>query len=103
MKYLAIVIAALALTACATPQVTQVNQINDVNLTCSQIKTEIAEAKKLEDEARKERKVTGKNVAAAVFFWPALVVTHMNADEAITAAKDRQEMLTKLYQQKGCR
>ena len=51
-------------------------KITDNELTCSQIKSEIAEAEEFEKKARAERKITGKNVAAAVFFWPALIGTY---------------------------
>ncbi|SIR86055.1 hypothetical protein SAMN02745664_10471 [Moraxella cuniculi DSM 21768] len=60
-------------------------------------------AKEFEQKARAERKVTGKNIAAALFFWPALIGTYSNTEEAINAAKERQVNLTNLYEQKGCR
>lgn len=93
---------ALLLQACATPHVVQTKKITDNELTCSQIKSEIAEAEGFEKKARAERKITGKNVAAAVFFWPALIGTYSNTEEAITAAKERQALLTDLYSKKNC-
>ena len=77
-------------------------KITDNELTCSQIKSEIAEAEEFEKKARAERKITGKNVAAAVFFWPAPIGTYSNTEEAITAAKERQALLTDLYSKKNC-
>lgn len=94
---------ALLLQACATPTVVQTSQANDHNLSCSQLQSAIAEAKNFEQKARAERTVTGKNVAAAVLFWPALLGTYANTEEAINAAKDRQELLIKIYQNKNCR
>ena len=91
---------ALLLQACATPHVVQTKKITDNELTCSQIKSEKAE--EFEKKARAERKITGKNVAAAVFFWPALIGTYSNTEEAITAAKERQALLTDLYSKKNC-
>lgn len=94
--------AALLLQACATPHVVQTKQVNDYQLSCSQLKAQIAEAEEFEQKARAERKVTGKNVAAAVFFWPALIGTYANTEEAINAAKERQTILTEIYQKKNC-
>ena len=90
------------LTACATPEVISVRQVGDRDLTCAELEQGIAEADRFEAEARGERKVTGKNVAAAVFFWPALVGTAMNTDEAIDAARQRREHLLRIYEDKGC-
>lgn len=94
--------AALLLQACATPHVVQTKKITDNQLSCEQLKAEIAEAEEFEKKARAERKVTGKNVAAAVFFWPALLGTYSNTEEAIDAAKERQSILTDIYQKKNC-
>lgn len=68
-----------------------------------QLKAEIEESKNFEKKARDERKVNSKNVAAAVLFWPALVATYSNTEEAINAAKERQANLVDIYQKKGCR
>ncbi len=46
--------------------------------------------------------MTGTNVAAAILFVPGLAGTYMNTDEAIDAARDRQERLTDIHQKKGC-
>lgn len=103
LKITAICVAALTLSACATPYVVDTKKTSDVNLSCSQIESEISSAKEFEQKARAERKVTGKNIAAALFFWPALIGTYSNTEEAINAAKERQVNLTNLYEQKGCR
>ena len=50
----------------------------------------------------KEKGVTGTNVAAAIFFWPAMFVTYGNANDAIDAAKDRKDYLIRLADKKGC-
>ena len=42
---------------------------------------------------RREDGITGKNVAAAVLFWPALARTCMNTDEAINAARRQGQMM----------
>ncbi|MFA9486438.1 hypothetical protein LU276_09075 [Moraxella haemolytica] len=102
VKFAAVIAAAAVLSACATPHVVQTTKINDHQLSCAQLKSEIAEAKKFEQDARAERKVTGKNVAAALFFIPALFATYANTEEAIDAAKERQAKLTDIYNKKQC-
>ena len=104
MKKALVVVGVLAilLQGCATPHVVQTKKVSDVNLSCQQILNEITEADDFEQKARAERKVTGKNVAAAVLFWPALIGTYSNTEEAIDAAKERRTNLTNLYGQKKC-
>lgn len=105
MKKLALVVGmfALLLQGCATPHVVQPKKVSDVNLSCTQILAEIEEADRFEAEARAERGVTGKNVAVALLFWPALIGTYSNTEEAINAAKERRVNLTNLYEQKNCK
>ena len=95
--------AALAmLSGCATPEVVQAKQARDSDLTCPQLKSAYAEAMDFENKARKERGVTGTNVAAAIFFWPAMIGTYRNTEEAIEAARDRQKHLEKVAAGKNC-
>jgi len=103
MQKLAVVILVVMLGACATPHVVETRKVGDANLTCVQISKEILEAERFEKEARKERTVTGTNVAAAILFWPALIGTYSNTEEAINAAKERKENLLKLADSKGCK
>lgn len=93
---------ALALTGCATPKVVDVRQPGDDRLTCSQIKDQFLAATKYEKDARAERGVTGTNAAAALFFLPGLLATYMNTEDAIKAARDRQDLLARLSTAKGC-
>ncbi len=90
-------------TACATPTVVQPKQATDASLSCEQIKNEIAEADRFEQAARKDRTVTGTNVAAAIFFWPALIGTYSNTEEAINAARQRRENMVALNATKQCK
>ena len=92
-----------ALGGCASPPVVAVKKAGDSSLSCEQLKVAIDEANELEQNARKERKVTGTNVAAAVLFWPALIATYSNTEDAITAAKERQTFLTKISDEKKCK
>ena len=93
---------ALAVSACATPQVVQVQQPGDRSMSCEQLRAGIEEANRFETEARSERGVTGTNVAAAILFWPALAGTYMNTEEAMDAAKARRDHLSALSREKNC-
>ena len=104
---LALWCAALSISAlgvgCATPTVVQSKQTGDSSMSCDQLKAAHADAQDFESKARKERGVTGTNVAAAIFFWPAMIGTYKNTEEAIEAAKDRQKHLEKLAGDKQCK
>ncbi len=103
MKHLIAVGFLAALTGgCATPTVVDTRQIGDDRLSCRQLKIEIEEANRFENDAQKDRSVTGKNVAAVVLFWPALLATYANTEEAIKAARDRRQHLMKIADQKRC-
>lgn len=93
---------AMSLAGCASPVVVESKKVSDNNLTCGEIVAQIEEAESFEKKARDDRKVTGTNVAAAVLFWPALLGTYSNTEEAINAAKERKQHLTKLYEKKKC-
>ena len=101
-----LIIAALTtgflVSACATPTIVQEQQLGDDKLSCYQLQSEITEARRFEQAARDERGVTGTNVAAVLFFWPALLVTYSNASDAIEAAQNRQRNLQQIYSNKNC-
>ncbi len=103
MKKLAMFFVTIAfLSGCASPHVVDERKMSDKDLSCDSLVQEIAEAKRFEKEARDEKGVTGTNVVAAVFFWPAIVGTYSNANDAIEAAKERQHHLEALYKEKEC-
>ena len=102
MLGIAILVTASFAAGCATPTVVQEREITDNNLDCAQLLMEIAEAEHFEKEARQERGITGTNVAAAVFFWPALAATYVNTDNAIDAAEDRRSYLMERYIELKC-
>ena len=91
------------LASCASPEVVSERKTGDTQLTCSQLDQQIHEAEDFKEKARSEKGVTGTNVAAGLLFWPALLVTYSNSEEAIEAADDRQEYLYELADQKNCR
>lgn len=90
------------LAGCATPTVVQTRKASDGDLSCAQLKDQITEAEDFEAKARKERGMTGTNVAAAVLFWPALLGTYKNTEDAIEAAKERQKNLFAIAKGKSC-
>ena len=106
MKLLKTVLAATVTAAflggCASPTVVESKQSNDRMMSCDALKTAYGEAKDFESKARKERGVTGTNVAAAIFFWPAMLGTYKNTEDAIEAAKERQKHLETVAAEKKC-
>lgn len=87
---------------CASPTVVQTRKASDTDLSCEQLKEQTTEAEEFEAKARKERGVTGTNVAAAILFWPALLGTYKNTEDAIDAAKERQRNLYAIAKGKSC-
>ena len=102
LKFAAAAIASGFLCGCATPTVVESKQANDRTMSCDALKNSYTEAKDFESKARKERGVTGTNVAAAILFWPAMIGTYKNTEDAIEAAKDRQKHLETIAAEKKC-
>ena len=94
--------AGVALAGCATPHVVEEKQVGDDSLTCAQIEAQIADAERFKKKARDEKGVTGTNAAALLLFWPALIATYSNVEEAVDAANERKLHLQKIYSTKGC-
>lgn len=63
---------------------------------------EIKEMEKARKDLSAEKGVTGTNVAAAVFFWPALIETHSNVNDAVRALDHRKSHLVDIYNRKNC-
>ncbi len=102
IKATVVVAAIAALAGCATPTVTQVVKPGDTGLSCAQIQNEYSDVQRLKKEADAEKSVTGGNVVRAIFFWPAIIGTAMNANEAIAAADNRTVHLSNLMIQQKC-
>ena len=90
------------LCACATPTVVQSVKPGDYGLTCAQLQNEYADAERFRAEADAEKSVTGGNVVRALLFWPAILGTASNANEAIAAADSRKVNLANIMNQKNC-
>ena len=99
-KFLPIISIAL-LSACASPTVVQSTKPGDTGLSCAQLQNEYADADKFKREAEGEKGVTGGNVAR-LLFWPSIIGTYMNANEAIAAAENRKVHLSNVMMNKNC-
>jgi opacity protein-like surface antigen len=100
-KLLAAGVAFVVMSGCASPTVVQSVKPGDQGLSCAQLQNEFSDANRFKKEADSEKGVTGGNVAR-LLFWPAIVGTHMNANEAIAAAENRKVHLHNLMSQKNC-
>ena len=87
--------------SCAKPLVVDTIQPGDDVLNCKELKQEIAEAKKIKQEAELS-KSSGGNFARAILFWPAWAQSLNNADDAILAANNRSFHLIKVMREKNC-
>jgi hypothetical protein len=101
MKKIAVISLVALLSACASPTVVQSTKPGDTGLTCAQLQNEYADADKLKREAESEKGVTGGNVAR-LLFWPSIIGTYMNANEAIAAAENRKVHLVNVMMNKKC-
>jgi len=91
----------LVLVGCASPTVVQSVKPGDTGLSCAQLQNEYSDADRFKKEAEGEKGVTGGNTAR-LLFWPAIIGTYMNANEAIAAADNRKVHLANLMNQKNC-
>lgn len=96
------IIAAISLAGCATSEKIQVVQPGDSNLSCSEIKNEIAKLDKAQSDIDSKKGMTGTNVAAALFWLPGLAYTYYDAGEAQRLISDRKSALTTIFNNKKC-
>jgi hypothetical protein len=98
MKKLLPMLVTVVLAGCASPTVVQSVKPGDA---CPQLQNEYSDTDRFKKEAESEKGVTGGNVAR-LLFWPSIVGTYMNANEAIAAADNRKVHLANLMTQKSC-
>ncbi len=101
-KYLSIIIIIIITSGCATPTVVETVKPGDSGLTCAQMQNEYSDMERFKAAADKEKGMTGGNVARAILFWPAILGTFSNANEAIAAAETRKVHLVNLMNQNSC-
>ena len=89
------------LFGCASPTVVQSVKPGDAGLSCPQLMNEMTDAERFKKEAQGEKGVTGGNTAR-LLFWPSIIGTYMNANEAIAAADNRMVNLNNLISKSNC-
>ncbi len=99
-KSIAVVLALLLVTACATSPKTQVVQMGDNELSRNQILAEMQKLDKSEREIAKNKGVTGTNVASFLFWMPGLAYTYYDASEASKLIEQRRSHLTQIFNEK---
>ena len=104
MKYfLGIFVLSIALlNSCAKPTVVNVVLPKDKSLNCEQLEASIADAQEFRTKAIAVTGNTPQNQARGFLFWPALMVTYLNAHEAIVAANERSINLINLMLDNNC-
>lgn len=102
MKYFPIIIASLFLVACATPHVVSVTKPTDETLNCEQLDAEITSLQRFKDEAESEKGVNWSNAGRLLVFPIGIWATYDNANEAISAANQREVYLKGIKGRKSC-
>ena len=105
-KFLGIIVLGLSLillNSCAKPAVVNIVLPEDEKLNCEKLEDAVADAQEFRRKAIAVTGNTGKNQAAALLFWPALMMTYINASEAIVAANERSVHLINVMQDKNCK
>jgi len=98
-----LVISFVLLISCAKPTVVNIVLPDDDKLNCEKLENAVADAQEFRRKALAVTGNTGKNQAAAILFWPALMMTYVNASEAIVAANERSVHLINIMQDKNCK
>ena len=101
-KLVLVMAATILVTACASPTVVQTVRPDDELLSCEKLREEFTQTDQLRDAAIREKGVTGGNVVRALLFWPAILGTAENANEAISAADARKVRLANQMSLKDC-
>ena len=102
-NFLGILLLSLVLfISCAKPTVVNVVLPEDKNLNCEQLETSITDAQEFRRKAIGVTGNTPQNQARGMLFWPALMVTYLNAHEAIVAANERSVNLINLMLDNNC-
>ena len=102
MKKIYSILLVALLSGCCCPDVVETKKLGDEKMSCQEIIVEMKEIENARKELSSEKGVTGKNVAAVVFFWPALIATHSNVNDAMRALNERKNHLMDIYNKKGC-
>ena len=104
MKYFLgiFVLSIVLLNSCAKPTVVNVVLPKDKSSNCKQLEGSISDAQEFRRKAIAVTGNTPQNQARGMLFWPALMVTYLNAHEAIVAANERSVNLINLMLDNNC-
>lgn len=102
MRIFTLIFTLVFFSGCATPTVTKTVKAGDDRLSCGQLINEFEDTNQLISEAQNEKGWTGGNIARGLLFWPAIIGTHQNANEAIAAAETRKVSLMNIMRTKKC-
>lgn len=101
MKQALLLAAALSLASCA-PRYNPYAPRPDAELSCQEVRDEIARAQSARTEAGRNRGLSGQNVAWAIFFLPGVLANEYTNDQVQQAADQRIATLNRLYAAKRC-
>lgn len=90
------------MASCAKPHVVDIVQPYDEELNCAALKNEIAKLDKFIEDAEAEKGVTGGNAGRLLVFPIGIWATYENANEAISAANQREVYLRGIMVRKEC-
>lgn len=88
------------LTGCAISPKTQVVQPGDHEMTRTQIQAEFKKLDQAQRDVDSNKGVNGTNIAAALFFWPGLIATQMDASDAQNLINQRRAHLQSIWNKK---
>ena len=93
----------ILLNSCAKPTVVNVALPKDNELNCEKLEDALADAQEFRNKAYRATGATVDNQLRGLLFWPALMMTYANAQEAIIAASERSVHLINIMQKKNCK
>ena len=93
----------ILLNSCAKPTVVNVTLPKDNELNCEKLEDALADAQEFRKKAYRATGATVDNQLRGLLFWPALMMTYANAQEAIIAASERSVHLINIMQKKNCK
>ena len=100
-KPLCLMAPALLLAACA-PAYSPTASKPDAELSCSEIRGEIARARDARSQAQSNKGVSAQNVAWFLLFWPGIVGNEYNNSQVIQKADERIAQMNRAYTAKHC-
>jgi hypothetical protein len=91
-----------AVLASCAPNYSPQGSKPDSDLSCQDIRDELAKGAQTRNEAQGNKGVSGQNVAYALFFFPGIIFNELNNSDVIRKIDERTVTLNRLYAGKGC-